>query len=223
MSQSSSGARVRVGAVGQLWDSGYRFDTGPSVLTMQGVLARTFAAAGTEIDDHLRLHRLDPAYRATFADGSEIRVRADRAAMAAEIEAVAGVANAAGFHRFVDWVTDLYRAEFSSFIERDLRNPLSLAKHPIDLARLVQLRGFTRLQSRVEDFFTDERLRRLFSFPGAIRRPVAPTRAGAVRRHLLHGLRRWRLVPRRGHAFDRGGSCRRSDESRSGIPLQHRG
>ena len=31
---------------------------------------RSFAAAGTALEDHVRLHPLDPMYRAVFADGS---------------------------------------------------------------------------------------------------------------------------------------------------------
>lgn len=152
------------GRAGQWCSAGYRFDTGPSVLTMRDVLARTFAAAGTSLEDHLDLHRLDPAYRASFWDGSEIRVRATRQAMVDEIRATAGAADAAGFERFADWVTDLYHLEFDRFIDRDFNSPLDLAAQPAALARLVRAGGFGRLQRRINSFFTDERLRRLFSF-----------------------------------------------------------
>jgi phytoene desaturase len=167
------------GRAGTWTEGGYRFDTGPSVLTMHGVLSQTFAAAGADLEDHLQLHRLDPAYRASYADGSEIRVRADRDAMAAEIAMIAGPTEAVGFHRFVDWVTELYRVEFPTFIERDLRSPLDLAASPLNLARLVQLHGFGKLQSRVEEFFADDRLRRLFSFQ-ALYAGLSPLRALAI-------------------------------------------
>ena len=73
------------GRAGVLELGGYRFDTGPTVLTMTGMLADTFAAAGADIDDHLRLSAVDPMYRACFADGTELRVRHGREAMAEEI------------------------------------------------------------------------------------------------------------------------------------------
>lgn len=152
------------GRAGQWCEAGYRFDTGPSVLTMRDLLARTFAAAGADLADHLELRQLDPAYRATFWDGSEIRVRADRAAMAEEIRSAAGPADAAGFERFVDWVTELYRIELASFIDRDFRTPMDLLADPVAMARLVRAGGFGRLQRRIDGFFTDDRLRRLFSF-----------------------------------------------------------
>ena len=67
-------AEVPGGRAGVLELGGFRFDTGPTVLTMTGLLADTFAAAGADIDEHLRLLPVDPMYRACFADGSELRV-----------------------------------------------------------------------------------------------------------------------------------------------------
>src|SRR3954447_4559162 len=70
------------GRAGLIHDHGYRFDTGPTVLTMPELVAQPLNAVGEELDDWLTLHRLDPAYRARFADGSTIHVRAETEAMA---------------------------------------------------------------------------------------------------------------------------------------------
>ncbi|MFN0026103.1 MAG: phytoene desaturase family protein [Acidimicrobiales bacterium] len=167
------------GRAGQLIGNGFRFDTGPSVLTMLPILQDTFAAAGTAMEDHLSVRRLDPAYRAVFWDGSELRVRAQRDEMADEIRRVAGPSEAAGFHRFVDWVTALYHAEFSSFIDRDVSGARDLFRSPRELARLVRLGGFGRLEPRMERFFQDERLQRLFSFQ-ALYAGLSPMKALAL-------------------------------------------
>src|SRR5882757_4677477 len=84
------------GRAGLIHDHGYRFDTGPSVLTMPGLVADALNAVGEELDDWLTLHRLDPAYRARFADGSTIDVRADPDAMADEIAATCSSKDADG-------------------------------------------------------------------------------------------------------------------------------
>jgi phytoene desaturase len=73
------------GRNGLIRDHGYFFDTGPTVLTMPELVARPLRAVGEDIDDWLTLHRLDPAYRANFADGSSIDVRANVDDMAEEI------------------------------------------------------------------------------------------------------------------------------------------
>jgi phytoene desaturase len=152
------------GRAGVIEREGYRIDTGPVVLTMPGLLAEPFAAVGEDLNDHLALRRLDPMYRACFADGSELRVRPDRDAMAEEIRALAGSADAAAFDRFCRWLTELYDVEMSAFIARNYDSALALSRRPLALLRLLRLGGLRRLAPKVASFFEDERVRRVFSF-----------------------------------------------------------
>src|SRR6266513_859974 len=62
------------GRCGLLATGGYRFDTGPTVLTMPDLIADALACVGERLEDRLALVRLDPAYRAFFADGSSLDV-----------------------------------------------------------------------------------------------------------------------------------------------------
>jgi phytoene desaturase len=165
------------GRCGLIADGGYRFDTGPTVLTMPGLLARPFHAVGEELADWLTLRRLDPAYRARFADGSTIDVRADVHDMADDIARTCGGKDAEGWLRYVAFLRELYRIELPYFIERNLDSPLQLVNGP--LARLVALGGFRRLGRKVAEYFTDERLRRLFSFQ-AMYAGLAPAQALAI-------------------------------------------
>ncbi len=170
-------AAVPGGRAGLIEDDGYRFDTGPTVLTMPDLLAQPLNAVGEDLDDWLTLHRLDPAYRARFADGSVIDVRADVDAMADEIAATCGKRDAEGYRRFVTYLTTLYRTEMPHFIDRNLDSPLALAGAP--LARLIALGGFRRLAPKVAQFVTDERLQKLFSFQ-AMYAGLAPQQALAI-------------------------------------------
>ena len=152
------------GRAGILDSDGYHFDTGPSVLTMTGILADTFAAAGAEMAQHLALLPVDPMYRACFADGTELRVWHGREAMTAEIREFAGAAEAAAFGRFCDWVTDLYRLELPNFIDRNFDSPLDLAWPPRPIAAVVRMGGFRKLAKVVGSYFNDPRLQKIFSF-----------------------------------------------------------
>ncbi|HEX2177597.1 MAG TPA: phytoene desaturase family protein [Nocardioidaceae bacterium] len=152
------------GRAGRLRRDGYTFDTGPTVLTMPVLLREAFAAAGASLDDLLTLRRLDPAYRACFADGSTIHVRHGRDAMAEEIRRASGPDDARAFEEFVDWLTRLYRLEMGPFIARNFDSPLDLAVPPGAALRLLRHGGFGRLGARVRRTFRDERLHRLFSF-----------------------------------------------------------
>jgi len=157
-------AEVPGGRAG-LWDvAGYRFDTGPSVLTMKGILAGAFEAAGADMDSHLSLKPVDPMYRACFADGSAIHVRHGREAMTEEIRDTAGATEAAGFVRFCDYLTDLYRLELPNFIDRNFDSVLGIANPPWPLFSLIRMGGLRKLSKVVGSFFSDPRLQRLFSF-----------------------------------------------------------
>jgi phytoene desaturase len=125
----------------------------------------------------MELIAVDPAYRASFADGSALRVFSDRDAMAAEIARFAGSAQADGYLRLRDWLTKLYRVEFDGFIAANFDSPLSLLTP--QLARLTAIGGFRRWDRMVRRFVTDERLLRVFTFQ-ALYAGVPPQRALAV-------------------------------------------
>ena len=152
------------GRAGSLQRGGYRFDTGPTVLTMPHLIDRCFAAAGVDGADLLTLRPVDPMYRACFADGSELRVRHGREAMTEEIRTVCGPKEAAAFGRFCEWLTRLYDLEMPTFIERSFDSPLELMSPLRPALELVRLGGFRRLAKVVSGYFDDERLHRIFSF-----------------------------------------------------------
>jgi phytoene desaturase len=152
------------GRAGLAHHDGFRFDRGPTVVTMPGLLDAAFAAVGAARDDFCRLDRLDPAYRACFADGSELRLRAGLDDAASEIERFAGPADAAAFRDHVRWLTSLHDAVFEPFIAGDIRSVLDLARQPVRLARLAAQRGFGSWDAQVRRTFADERLHRLFTF-----------------------------------------------------------
>jgi phytoene desaturase len=150
------------GRAGLFTVDGYRFDTGPVVLTMPALIDEAFAAVGERLADRVTLHPVDPAYRAHFPDGSTVDVIADTLRMAAEISRVCGPREADGYLRFVEHARRLWRLERADFIERNLDSPRDLLT--ANLLRLVAAGGFRRLQSTVDRFLRDPRTRRVFSF-----------------------------------------------------------
>jgi hypothetical protein len=131
---------------------------------MRDLIAEALTAAGTHIDNAFPMRRLDPAYRAVFADGSTIRVRYGRDAMRDEIARTCGSVDAAAFDDFVDWLRRLYLLEMPHFIDRNFDSPLGLLSSPVAAAKLIRLGGFGRLGPTIRRKFRDPRLHRLFSF-----------------------------------------------------------
>jgi len=167
------------GRAGSLSADGFRFDTGPTVLTMPHLLDRAFARLGRQRTDLLTLRRLDPAYRAVYADGSELLVRADPADQVAELRRRGLDSDAAAFPGFVQWLEELYLTEVPHFIERNFDSPLDLLTRPGAAAALVRLGGFSSLEKAVARRISDPRLLRLFTFQ-AMYAGLAPTRALAI-------------------------------------------
>lgn len=172
-------ASIPGGRAGSLVRGGYRFDTGPSVLTMPHLIDRCFAAAGVDGAELLTLRPVDPMYRACYADGTELRVRHGREAMTEEIRTVCGAKEAAEFGRFCEWLQRLYELEMPWFIERNLDTVVDLARPLRPALELVRLGGFRRLASVVRSHFDDERLQRIFSFQ-AMYAGLAPYEALAI-------------------------------------------
>ncbi len=151
------------GRAGRIERGGFSFDTGPSVMTMPALVAELFALHGEEMTDHLTVERLDPAYRAVFHDGSELRIRGSREAMVEEVRSVCGPAEARRFEGFAEHLRKLYEAEYDGFIDANFDSPLDLVQ-PVQMARLIALGGFRRVAPLVASHLEDWRLRRMFTF-----------------------------------------------------------
>ena len=82
------------GRAGLLELGGYRFDTGPTVLTMPSLIDEAFGAVGADTADFVDLRPVDPMYRACYEDGSVLRVRHGREAMGDEMQALCFLAGA---------------------------------------------------------------------------------------------------------------------------------
>jgi phytoene desaturase len=150
------------GRAGLLETGGYRFDTGPTVLTMPSLIADALDCVGERLEDWLELQPLTPLYRAFFPDGTALDVHADIDAMADEVALVCGSREAEGYRRYVSFVSELYRHEMRDFIDRNVDSPLGLLTP--SLAGLAAAGGFRRLAPKVDSYFRDPRMRRVFSF-----------------------------------------------------------
>jgi phytoene desaturase len=165
------------GRNGLLNKDGYAFDTGPSVLTMPSLINDAFNCVGEDMKDWLELTPLTPLYRAFYADGSQLDVHANTGEMEAEIAKHISSEEAAGYRRYVDFVTKLYKYEMNDFIDRNIDSPMNLLTP--NLARLIALGGFRRLSPKVNQFMNDPRLQKVYSFQ-AMYAGVSPQQALAI-------------------------------------------
>ncbi len=81
---------------------GFRFDMGPTILTLPGVLKRIFTEAGKRIEDYLQLVELDPQWRCFFEDGCTLDLVADTADMQQNLRQLTGDDKTSdGYEKFI--------------------------------------------------------------------------------------------------------------------------
>ena len=82
--------------------AGFRFDAGPTIVTIPSVLRRIFAEAGRRMEDYLDMGRLDPQWRCFFEDGSVLNLVQDPKQMTSVLERFAPGTNSG--QRYLDFI-----------------------------------------------------------------------------------------------------------------------
>lgn len=84
-------------------DKGFRFDMGPTIVTLPSVLRRIFSEAGRELEDALEMVKLDPQWRSFFEDGTTLDLVADGDEMSRKIDAFSpGSGSGVGYRKFLN-------------------------------------------------------------------------------------------------------------------------
>ncbi|HMP04150.1 MAG TPA: phytoene desaturase family protein [Gemmatales bacterium] len=88
------------GKAAVLETDGFRFDMGPTILTLPSVLKRIFAEAGRDLAQELELIPLDPQWRCFYTDGSTLDLVANVEQMQRNLESYAP-GSADGYAQFM--------------------------------------------------------------------------------------------------------------------------
>ncbi len=143
-----------------IWDSGHRFDLGPTIVTVPQLYRELWAACGRDFDADVRLTSLDPFYEIRWPDGSVFTASGDTEAMKREV-ARFEPGDVAGFERFLE---DSKKRYWFGFEELG-RKPMHRFR---DLAKVLHIFGMLRADRSVyahaKRRFRNEKLRMAFSF-----------------------------------------------------------
>ena len=143
-------------------EAGYRFDLGPTILTIPAVLRRVFAEAGRQLDDYLDLVPLDPQWRCFYEDGSILDLHANRERMGEELEAFAP-GSAAGYGRFLDFAKRMHSISERFYFWRPVGGmrdmiDLSVGFKPKLLADVLSMRMGRSVAGTVRKHVADQRV-----------------------------------------------------------------
>lgn len=78
------------GKAAVLCGQGFRFDMGPTILTLPSVLRRIYQEAGLGLEEHIPMVRLDPQWRCFFEGGHVLDLRENLEAMKGELTRFTG-------------------------------------------------------------------------------------------------------------------------------------
>lgn len=131
------------GKMSEITDAGFRFDTGPSVITMRPVFEELFTSAGRSLQDYLTLLPVEPLTRYFYPDGSRLDISRTLSTTLDQIAALDS-RDVEGYLSFLSHAAYLNRITSPVFTYGPPPTPASFLKvHPLDAFRV----GLDALQS----------------------------------------------------------------------------
>ncbi len=141
----------------------FRFDTGPSLLTMPFVIDELFSFAGLDRRDYLCFEKMDPVCRYFFSDGSRLDALNDRSGMEEQIARIAPD-EVVNYRNYISYSEKLYNIAGEAF----LFNPIHEVKKLLNLKmfrlflQIYKIDAFRSMHDANRSFFNDARLVQLF-------------------------------------------------------------
>jgi len=153
---------VAGGKAGNISADGYRFDTGPSLLTLPVVLQNIFKDCGEDINNYLQIKKLDVLTKNFYEDGRIIYSYSDIEKFAKEIEEKT-LDTKESVNRFFKYTKAIYDASADVFIFNSLSKFLKPSvKNLRYLPKVTRLDSLRSMHKSVSSFFTDRHSQQIF-------------------------------------------------------------
>jgi len=170
------------GKMSELRADGFRWDTGPSVITMRHVIEDLFAVAGRRLEDYLTLMPVEPLTRYFYPDGVVFDASRDWPKMAAQIAAL-DERDVEGYLNYLAYAARLHRITGPAFIYGEPPNLRSLTRvPPLDV---LKIDAWKTMDSAIRGYVHSPHLRQLLgrfaTYVGA-----SPYRAPATLNVIAH-------------------------------------
>ncbi len=154
----------RIGGKLNLWEAPhplrpnerpFRFDTGPSLLTLPLVFADLFAYVGRDVRDYLSIRKLDPVSRFVWADGAALPLHARRADLLDAVQRFAP-GDERGLERLLNYGRKIWDLSGEFFLTRSPEQAMrgDGALSPLNALRMLSMPfriGMFRKYARVVD------------------------------------------------------------------------
>ncbi|MFN4243734.1 MAG: phytoene desaturase family protein [Tepidisphaerales bacterium] len=136
----------QVGGKLNLWDvehphrpgERFKFDTGPSLITLPQVFEQLFTSVGERMSDHLKLLRLDPIQKYVWADGTVLEAWADQEAMEREVARISP-GDVAGWRAFFERGRRIWELSAEMFLWHAPEQLLRKKDEPFDPRKALSM------------------------------------------------------------------------------------
>lgn len=154
-------SRDKPGGRAYVWEQdGFKFDAGPTVLTVPQVVDDLFTAGGKRREDYIKFEELTPFYRLIWPDGTEFDYVGDETQLEAAINEFSPE-DIEGYRKFREYSAAVYAEGYEKLAHVPFLNIWSMVKAA---PNLVQLQAYRSVYSKVASFIKDEKLRQVFSY-----------------------------------------------------------
>lgn len=170
------------GKMYEIRQDGFRFDTGPSVITMRHVLDDLFTSVGHSLSDYLTLLPIDPLTRYFYPNGTRLDLTRDLPALLEQIESL-DERDVAGYLRYLAYAAEINRIAGPVFIYDHPPQLSSFARVPV--TEWLKADPFRTMYGSIRRFVKSPELRQLLgrfaTYVGA-----SPYRAPATLNVIAH-------------------------------------
>ncbi len=146
------------GKMYQIEQDRFRFDTGPSVITMRHVFEDLFASAGRKLEDYLDLVQVEPMTRYFYPDGVVLDASSDISKMARQIEEI-DERDVEGYLAYLAYAAQIHRITGQTFIYDKPPTMTSLFKVPP--WEMLKSDPFRTMNGAIKSFVKSDKLRQL--------------------------------------------------------------
>ena len=147
------------GKMQQVEENGYRFDTGPSLLTMPFILEKLFEMCGEDLVRYLAFSELDPLCRYFYPDGTVFDNFSDIKKSIDQIKEFAPE-DADTYQDFLIYSGELYQKTAEAFLFNPLFD-LSDLKN-LNFRDFLGIDAFSTVSKKVDNYFSSDYLRKFF-------------------------------------------------------------
>lgn len=146
------------GKMYEFTEGGFRWDTGPSVITMRHVFEDLFSSVGRKLDDYLTLLPVEPLTRYFYPDGTIFNASRDWSKMANEI-AKLDERDIEGYLRYLAYAAQIHRITGRVFIYDQPPTLASFAKVPIQ--DWLKADPFRTMNGAINSFVKSDKMQQL--------------------------------------------------------------